>query len=100
MKTTIISLAAAAALSLGVASTASAAPASLAAPAAKTAIGSQIGGGNLELAGRRGFRRHFGLWKYDYRPRYVCKHRYRWVWTKFGWRQVHLGYRCSYTNNY
>ena len=99
MKKTIISIAAAAALSLGVASAASAAPAGIAAPAAKTAIGSQINGG-VELAGRFRFGHRHGYWKYDYRPEYVCKHQYRWVWTKFGWRQVYIGYRCGYTNNY
>jgi len=100
MKKTIISIAAAAALSLGVASTASAAPASIAAPAAKSAIGSQINTGGVELAGKFRFHRRFGFRNYDYRPRHVCKHHYRWVWTKLGWRQVYIGYRCTYTNNY
>lgn len=101
MKTTIISLAAAAVMTLGVASTASAAPASLAAPAAKTTVGSQIKGGAIEISSRRRFYiKHLGLWKYDYQPRYICKHHYRWVWTRVGWRQVYVGFRCGYTNNY
>jgi opacity protein-like surface antigen len=39
------------------------------------------------------------LWKYDYRPRYVCKHHYRWALTPYGWRNVYVGFWCSYTNN-
>ena len=85
MKKTLIAIAAAAAIATG------------AAGAAQAASPADTGVVNV------GFN-HFGDryhgMKYDFRPQYVCKRHYRWTLTRFGWRNVYVGYWCEHTNNY
>jgi hypothetical protein len=81
MKKTLIGIAAAAALTAGFAGAAQAA-------------------GPVDTGVTNAGYRHFYLWKYDYRPRYVCKRHYRWTLTRYGWRNVYVGYWCEHTNNY
>jgi phosphate-selective porin len=100
MKTTITTLVAAAAIAVtmgAVSQTASAETASVAtAPIVETSAAKN--GGTVNV-GRR-FRYGFNRFNYSYRPVYVCKRHYRWVLTRVGWRQVYVGYRCGYSNNY
>lgn len=87
MKKTLIGIAAAAAILAG------------AAGAAQAASSSPVDNSVVQ-AGFKKFGHRHHLWKYDYRPRYVCKRHYRWTLTRFGWRNVYVGYWCEHTNNY
>jgi hypothetical protein len=87
MKKTLIAIAAAAAIATGFSAVAQARPLV----------------GNCKHCVRHphhhfGFR-HNNLRKYDYQPRNVCKRHYRWTLTRFGWRNVYVGYWCEHTNN-
>jgi hypothetical protein len=86
MKKTLIAVAAAAAIATGFAGAAQAA--------------GPVDTGVVNVGYRHFGFRHNYLWKYDYRPRYVCKRHYRWTLTRFGWRNVYVGYWCEHTNNY
>ncbi|MEQ8696253.1 MAG: hypothetical protein RLT05_06795 [Bauldia litoralis] len=88
MKKTLIGFAAAAAILAG------------AAGAAQAAAPGPVDNGVVEAGFKKFGHRHNHLWKYDYRPQRVCKRHYRWTLTRFGWRNVYVGYWCERTNNY
>lgn len=101
MKTTITTLVAAAAIAttMGAVSQTASADTAIAAKAPIAEVNAGAKNGGTVNVGRR-FRYGFNRFTHSYRPVYVCKHHYRWVLTRVGWRQVYVGYRCGYTNNY
>ena len=100
MKTTITTLIAAAAIAttMGAVSQTASADAAVVAKAPIAEVNTSAKNGTVNV-GRR-FRFGFHRFHRGYRPVYVCKHHYRWVLTRLGWRQIYVGYRCGYSNNY